>query len=92
MKKFLEMRGADCGSEAMIVALPALWVGLMYDATARQECLRLIEDWTVEDMDAQRRQVCCGFQPLSLSRPTTAPRICCVLLAALLALLCLSLL
>eukprot|EP00892_Ulva_mutabilis_P009074 jgi/Ulvmu1/6539/UM003_0173.1 len=57
LKKFLEMRGADCGSEAMIAALPALWVGLLYDATARRECLSLISDWTVDDMAQQRQQV-----------------------------------
>ena len=26
LKRFLEMRGADCGSQTMICALPALWV------------------------------------------------------------------
>lgn len=57
LKKFLEMRGADCGSERMIAALPALWVGLLYDDEARAECLRLIEGWTPEDMVAMRHQV-----------------------------------
>ena len=57
MKKFLEMRGADIGSEAMIAALPALWVGLLYDDAARAECLSLIEGWTVDDMHAMRQQV-----------------------------------
>ena len=35
MKKFLEMRGADGGPASMILALPALWVGLLYDKQAR---------------------------------------------------------
>ena len=34
VKKFIEMRGADCGDQAHINALPAFWVGLMYDQTA----------------------------------------------------------
>ena len=32
--KFIEMRGADCGDQAHIDALPAFWVGLMYDDAA----------------------------------------------------------
>lgn len=34
LKRFLEMRGADAGSPDMLVALPAFWVGLLYDEGA----------------------------------------------------------
>ena len=34
LKRFLEMRGADAGSPAMMLAQSALWVGLLYDDTA----------------------------------------------------------
>ena len=34
VKKYIEMRGADCGNQAHIDALPAFWVGLMYDQGA----------------------------------------------------------
>jgi len=34
VKRFLEMRGADAGSPAMMVAQSALWVGLLYDGAA----------------------------------------------------------
>ncbi|WP_342628383.1 glutamate--cysteine ligase [Nguyenibacter vanlangensis] len=34
VKQFLEMRGADAGSPAMMLALSALWVGLLYDDSA----------------------------------------------------------
>ena len=34
LKRFLEMRGADAGSPAMMVAQSALWVGLLYDEAA----------------------------------------------------------
>lgn len=34
LKKFLEMRGADGGPWARICALPAFWVGLLYDDDA----------------------------------------------------------
>lgn len=46
LKKFLEMRGADCGPLPMIIALPALWTGLLYDRQAQAECAALIADWT----------------------------------------------
>ncbi|MEE7559723.1 glutamate--cysteine ligase, partial [Xanthomonas sp. Kuri4-2] len=34
LKKYLEMRGADAGPWNRLCALPAFWVGLLYDATA----------------------------------------------------------
>ena len=35
LKRFLEMRGADAGPWRLICGLPALWVGLLYDAQAQ---------------------------------------------------------
>lgn len=37
LKRYLEMRGADAGSPAMMVALSAFWTGLLYDPTALSE-------------------------------------------------------
>ena len=37
LKQFLEMRGADMGDRAHVLALPALWVGLLYDEDALDE-------------------------------------------------------
>jgi glutamate--cysteine ligase len=34
LKRFLEVRGADAGSPAMMLALGAFWVGLLYDEAA----------------------------------------------------------
>jgi glutamate--cysteine ligase len=57
LKRFLEMRGADAGSFAQILALPALWTGLLYDADALGEASALIEDWTLGEMQALRDAV-----------------------------------
>src|SRR5665811_468867 len=46
LKRFLEMRGADAGSLPQMLALPALWVGLLYDKTALDEASLLVADWT----------------------------------------------
>ncbi|MGB8813008.1 MAG: glutamate--cysteine ligase [Paracoccaceae bacterium] len=43
VKKYIEMRGADCGNRAHIVALPAFWVGLMYDQTALDAAWDLVK-------------------------------------------------
>ncbi|MCU0899920.1 MAG: glutamate--cysteine ligase [Cypionkella sp.] len=51
VKKYIEMRGADCGDEAHINALPAFWVGLMYDQGALDAAWDL-----VKDLDAQTRE------------------------------------
>src|SRR5271156_7069437 len=42
LKKFLEMRGADGGPWRRLCALPALWVGLLYDAEALEAAAQLI--------------------------------------------------
>ncbi|WP_416896529.1 MAG: glutamate--cysteine ligase [Minwuia sp.] len=57
MKKFLEMRGADGGPWARICALPAIWVGLLYDQPAQNAALDLVKTWTAADVDALRAAV-----------------------------------
>lgn len=54
LKQFLEMRGADMGDRAHILALPALWVGLLYDATALDDAWQLVRDWTNAERQALR--------------------------------------
>ena len=58
MKKFLEMRGADSGRWKMICALPAFWVGLLYDEEAQAAAYSLISDFTDEEHDFLRDQAC----------------------------------
>jgi glutamate--cysteine ligase len=48
LKTYLEMRGADCGPQASICALPALWGGVFYDAAALEAAWDLCKHWTVE--------------------------------------------
>jgi glutamate--cysteine ligase len=57
LKQFLEMRGADMGDEAHVNALPALWVGLLYDDAALEGAWQLVRDWTVEDRQRLRDEV-----------------------------------
>ncbi len=57
LKQYLEMRGADGGPWGGLCALPALWVGLLYDQTAQQAAWDLVKDWTLEEMAALRAEV-----------------------------------
>ena len=57
LKKFLEMRGADGGPWRRLCALPAFWVGLLYDDTALDAAWELVKDWSVEEMAALRDAV-----------------------------------
>jgi glutamate--cysteine ligase len=57
LKSFLEMRGADGGPWNRICALPALWVGLLYDGDSLQAAWDLVKDWTIHDHEALRREV-----------------------------------
>ncbi|WP_316015174.1 glutamate--cysteine ligase [Roseobacter sp. HKCCA0434] len=54
IKKFMEMRGADAGPWRRLCALPAFWVGLMYDQGALDAAWDLCRDWTQEDREALR--------------------------------------
>jgi glutamate--cysteine ligase len=54
MKKFLEMRGADGGPWNRLCALPAFWVGLLYDNTALDAAWDLVKDFTREERNALR--------------------------------------
>ncbi len=57
LKRFLEMRGADSGPWNRLCALPALWVGLLYDADARAAAWDLVKDWTAEERASLRANV-----------------------------------
>jgi glutamate--cysteine ligase len=54
MKQFLEMRGADGAPWQGICALPAFWVGLLYDDSALDAAWDLVKDWTEEERHALR--------------------------------------
>ena len=57
LKSFLEMRGADGGRWGRICALPALWVGLLYDDQALDAAWDLVKDWTIEERQQVRHDV-----------------------------------
>ncbi|HEX6442781.1 MAG TPA: glutamate--cysteine ligase [Stellaceae bacterium] len=57
LKTFLEMRGADGGPWRRLCALPALWVGLLYDGASLDAACDLVADWSAEEREAMRRNV-----------------------------------
>jgi glutamate--cysteine ligase len=57
LKTFLEMRGADCGARWTITAVPAFWVGLLYDRAALDGAWDIVKDWTAEERQALRNEV-----------------------------------
>jgi glutamate--cysteine ligase len=57
LKNYIEMRGADGGPGRRICAVPALWVGLLYDDDARAAAWDLVKDWTEAEREALRRAV-----------------------------------
>ncbi len=54
LKKYLEMRGADGGPWNRLCALPAFWVGLLYDQTALDAAWDLVKDFTMAERHALR--------------------------------------
>jgi glutamate--cysteine ligase len=54
LKRFLEMRGADAGSPAMMLAQSAFWVGLLYDDAALEAAHALVARYPWRDLAAVR--------------------------------------
>jgi len=57
LKQYLEMRGADSGPREMLLALPAFWVGLVYDGTALNAAWDVVKTWTGAERSQMRTQV-----------------------------------
>ncbi|SNR65433.1 glutamate--cysteine ligase [Puniceibacterium sediminis] len=54
VKKYIEMRGADGGPWRRLCALPAFWVGLMYNQGALDAAWDLVKGWDAETREALR--------------------------------------
>lgn len=65
LKTFLEMRGADGGPWNRICALPAFWVGLLYDQGALDAAWDVVKHWSMEEREALRT----AAPKLALSAP-----------------------
>lgn len=72
LKTFLEMRGADGGPWARLCALPAFWVGLIYDPAAQAAAAALVADWSIEAITQFRADA----PRLGLEAPTPDGRRC----------------
>jgi glutamate--cysteine ligase len=57
LKKYLEMRGADSGPWSRLCALPALWMGVLYDSASLAAAWELCKDWRIEDHERLRADV-----------------------------------
>jgi glutamate--cysteine ligase len=57
LKSFLEMRGADGGRWGRICALPALWVGLLYDEPTLDAAWDMVKHWSIEEREQLRHAV-----------------------------------
>jgi glutamate--cysteine ligase len=54
IKKYMEMRGADGGPWRRLCALPAFWVGLLYDQGSLDAAWDLCKHWDQETREALR--------------------------------------
>lgn len=55
VKKYIEMRGADGGPWRRLCALPAFWVGLLYDDASLDAAWDLVKGWDHETREGLRR-------------------------------------
>ncbi|MDX2222749.1 MAG: glutamate--cysteine ligase [Rhodospirillaceae bacterium] len=54
VKSYIELRGADSGPWARLCALPAFWIGLLYDAQSLDAAWDIVKDWTAEEREQLR--------------------------------------
>lgn len=57
LKRFIEMRGADAGRWDDLYALPAFWVGLLYDEESQAEALEIAKQFSARDIQTLARDV-----------------------------------
>lgn len=57
IKKYMEMRGADAGPWSRICALPAIWVGVLYDGGVLDAAWDMVKDWSAEERQRLRDEV-----------------------------------
>ena len=57
LKRYLEMRGADSGTLPNLLALPALWVGILYDDVSLDAAWDLVKGWTAAERQSLRDAV-----------------------------------
>jgi len=57
LKRYLEMRGADSGPWTRLPALPAFWVGLLYDDVSLDAAWDIAKQWTAEERQSLRDDV-----------------------------------
>jgi glutamate--cysteine ligase len=57
LKRYLEMRGADSGPTRNLLALPALWAGILYDDLSLDAAWDLVKRWSAADRQKLRDEV-----------------------------------
>ena len=72
LKRFIEMRGADGGPWRRLCALPALWVGLLYDDAALDAAYEMVRDWTVDEHRMLRNRTPARGAAYGVPRPDAA--------------------
>ena len=70
LKRYMEMRGADAGPWRRLPALPAFWVGILYDDASLDAAWDLVKDWSAEERQKLRDDVSRqGFKAEIRGRP-----------------------
>jgi glutamate--cysteine ligase len=57
LKRYLEMRGSDVGPWERVPALPAFWVGLLYDDASLDAAWQIVKGWSAAERQQARDDV-----------------------------------
>src|SRR5262245_16676299 len=57
LKRYMEMRGSDAGPWRRLPALPAFWVGILYDDASLDAAWDIVKDWSADERQKLRDDV-----------------------------------
>lgn len=73
LKHYVELRAADMGPPSHILALPALWVGLLYDEINLNDLAQMIAGWAPDAISASYEEAAhLGLNSFLMGKPTIA--------------------
>lgn len=58
LKHYIEVRGVDAQAPDMVLSVPALWKGILYDKQARKSAWDMVRAWSFDERLSLHEEVC----------------------------------
>jgi glutamate--cysteine ligase len=58
LKQYIEVRGVDAQAPGLVLTVPALWKGILYDDEARSAAWEMVRDWSFDERLELHSDIC----------------------------------